>query len=133
MKKSFLSLIVSVSASLAVCAATAGDRGPQFVRASLPLGAGAITPVPVAGTGRFTPQFITFQTAAGETQTVSYAAMVSTNAAVTNACATLVVSATSHTLAITNIPPLFAGDKFVIVGSNTGTTNACVLVGTLFD
>lgn len=152
MKKNLLSLfavaIVLCGLSIGAGDVHAGDRGPQRVRASLPLGTGAITPVPGGGTGRFTPTYLTVACATGETQTISYVALVSTNVfqvltngttnvasyvAVTNTCGVMIPSAASHTLAFTNVPPLFAGDKFVIVGSNTATTNACVLVGSLFD
>lgn len=118
-----LVLVVSIFAF----AAMALDRGPQRVTASLPGGAGAIVP-PTGDTGRFTAEYIVFDSAAGETQTVSYV-----TAGVTNVYGTKVVSATDHVLAITSMPPLFSGDRVLVASSATGVTNSATLVGTLFD
>ena len=111
--------------------AEAGDMGPQYYSGSLSNGAGILMPIATNGWGRFTPAYLVFKAAAAETQTVSYACAGGT---VTNTYGTKVISATDHVLAITNVPPMFKGDHFVITSSTaTGITNIVTAVGTLFE
>jgi hypothetical protein len=107
----------------------AGDRGAQRYTVSLPLGAGSVTPIPTGGYGSFAPSYLVFSAAAGETQTVSYV-----TGAITNTVGTKVIASGSVVLAITNVPPMFAGDSLVIASSvTTGITNSVVLVGDLWE
>lgn len=107
--------------------ALARDMGPQRVTATLTDGVGTIAP-PTGDTGRFYPSHIIFDCAAGETQTVAYVV-----SGVTNTYGTKVVAAGDAVLALTNVPPMFSGDYFLVTGSDLTVTNSATLVGTLFD
>ena len=132
--RKFIGFATAIAIGL-VGLAVAGDKGPQKVIANLPLGAGTITPVGTGDTGRFTPQYLVFQAAAGETQTVKYVvASTATNyPAVTNSYGTKVIASGDFTLALTNLPPMFAGDQILITSSATAVTNRAYLVGSLWD
>jgi len=106
--------------------AMAADRGPQFISATLPLGAGTVTPVGQLGV--FVPQYIVFTAPAGETQTVSLVV-----GSVTNTVGTKVIAAGDYVMVITNVPPMFVGDKFKIASNVTTGTNSCKVIGNLFD
>jgi hypothetical protein len=132
---------IVIVAAVALCVAgvlavvNAGEKGPQKHAATLALGAGTITPVPTGDTGSFSPQYVVFQAAVGETQTVKYVT-ASTSAnypAVTNTFGTKVIAAGDFTLALTNMPPMFAGDQILITSSATAVTNRAYLVGTLWN
>ncbi len=107
--------------------AYAASRGPQRVTATLNGGAGVVVP-PTGDTGRFTAQYMVFACAAGETQTVKYV-----TAGVTNTYGTKVVAANDAVLALTNMPPLFTGDRVLVSSSATGVTNQVTLIGELYD
>lgn len=104
----------------------ASDKGPQFVPATLPLGAGTVTPV--GQVGAFVPQYIVFTAPAGETQTVSLVV-----GSVTNTVGTKVIAAGDYVMVITNVPPMFVGDKFKIASSVVTGTNSCKVIGNLYD
>lgn len=106
----------------------AADRGPQYYSASLPLGAGTVTPVATGGLGVFTPEYIVFAAHAGETQTISV--VVGT---ITNAVGTKVIAAGDYIFAVSNVPPMFAGDKLKIASSVATGTNSCKVIGNLND
>lgn len=126
MKKALL--IMAAVALVGTLAVFAAERGAQKYTASLPLGTGSVTPIPSGGYGRVTPQYLVFQAAAGETQTVSYV-----SGAITNTVGTKVIASGDAIMTVSNVPPLFAGDSLLIVSSATGVTNAVTLVGNLWD
>lgn len=129
MKRMFLALLVGAALALAAPApeAVANDKGPQFADSTIRTN-NAVVQIPIGETGRFTPQYLvlTGLPALG-TSVVSYVASGHTG----------VVSAatTASLLTLTNIPPMFYGDYFLVVNSAlTGTnTFGARVIGVVFD
>lgn len=120
-------LAVLIVGLVLTAVAIAADRGPQRVTATLVNGTGDVIP-PVGDTGRFYPSHLLFSCAAGETQTVHYV-----SSGVTHQVGTKVVSATDALMALTNVPPMFKGDKLTVTSNATTVTNRVTLIGDLFD
>lgn len=114
-------------AVLPLALALARDLGPQRTAVTLPGGAGALA-APTGDTGRFYPSHMIFSCAAGETQTVRFV-----HGTVTNTYGTKVVAAGDAVMVLTNVPPLFSGDKILVASSATGVTNTATVIGTLYD
>jgi hypothetical protein len=124
MKKLIVGLLLAAAAGLA----WAGDKGAQRVAGTVTDGTGTLTPVPAGGTGRFTPTYVIFAAAATTTQTVSY-----TVAGQTHTYGAKVLAAADRVLALTNVPPLLAGDTITIASTAATSTNAVYVVGNLFE
>ena len=126
MKKSVWMVLCLVALCM-ISVALAGDRGPQKVVTSLPLGSGTVTP-PTGDTGRFILTHVIFTAPAATTQTVSFV-----TGSITNTIGTKVIAANDCILEITNAMPLFSGDHIRISSTALAATNSATCIGTLCD
>ncbi|HMP97229.1 MAG TPA: hypothetical protein PKA51_09935, partial [Kiritimatiellia bacterium] len=105
----------------------ARDLGPQFAESTIRTN-NTIVAIPIGETGRFMPQYLVLRgVPAGSTQAISYVASGHTG----------VVSAatTASLIALTNIPPMFFGDYFLVVPNGLSSTNTfkARTIGAVFD
>jgi hypothetical protein len=130
MKKLILVAVMAlIAAPIIQAPAEARDLGPQRESFNVSVSNSVVGIPQISETGRFTPQWMLFRNIpAGCTQAVSYVVggITSTYAAAT----------TVSILAISNVPTMFYGDKFIVVPSATVATNTPIIVtpiGTVFD
>jgi hypothetical protein len=101
----------ALALALLPLALLAGDKGPQRAEATVTTNSTAVAP-PIGDTGRFDAQWIALQAPAGVTSAVSYVASGHTG--------TIAAAATTGLISLTNVPTMFYGDYFRVVG-NTDT------------
>lgn len=129
MKRMFYALLVGAALALAAPApeAMAADKGPQFVDSTIRTN-NAVAVIPISDTGRFTAQYLVLRgVPALSTSAVSYVASSYTG---------VVSAATTATLiSLTNIPPMFSGDYFLVTNTGLTGTNTFTarLIGSVFD
>jgi len=112
---------------VATLPAPAADRGPWRESTTTTNTAANALTLPMSDTGRLEVQYIVFAPVVTTTQTVAF--VLGTQ---TNTYGTKVVTTSDGIMAITNIPPLFWGDKILSTSATTNAVTATV-VGRLFD
>lgn len=128
--KKFTTLILLVGAIVALAAAPmnseAGDLGPQRLDSTISTNNAEVA-LPIGETGRFTAQYLIFTGLPVSTQEILYVASGYTG--------TVAAASTDTLVAISNLPTLFFGDKFLVTANGiTGTNTAtATLIGTVFD
>jgi len=129
MKKMLSALMVGAALALAATApdAMAVDKGPQYVDSTIRTNSTTVA-IPIGETGRFTPTWLALtRVPAGSTQAISYVASGVTG---------VISAATTATLiAITNVPPMFYGDYFVVAPGGLTSTNTFRVraIGNVYD
>jgi len=130
MKKLMFSLLMGVIAVMAAMTpntAVAAEKGPQYQESTISTNNTTVG-LPIGETGRFTAQYLILRgVPSGSTQAISYVASGYTG----------VVSAatTANLIALTNVPPMFWGDYFIVSPNGLTSTNTFKVraVGTVFD
>lgn len=106
--------------------AQARDLGPQKAVSTVTTNSASVS-IPIGDTGRFTPTHLLISgIPSGSTQAVSYVASGYTGS--------VSAATTANLIALTNIPPMFYGDGFLVTGSALTTNSLTVtVIGTVFD
>lgn len=119
-------LFIIAALALLGLSAQARDLGPQKVVSTVTTNS-AVVAIPISETGRFTPTHLLIAgIPAGSTQAVTYVASGYTG--------TVSAATTANLIALTNIPTMFYGDRFLVSG-NALTTNSLTVtvIGEVFD